>query len=128
MTRRPGISTTTRLSWGAGGDGTGPISGVFQPDGRGKDPAVVVDTDPRNFLLDVFDQRTADGPWRLLLFDLAPGGAFKLVDWELTLTFRAPEVVPESGRGILLAAAVVAGLGWHRWRGRTRESGSPQRP
>ncbi len=120
----PGDAHVYRDTLGVSADLTLPVTGTVQPDGRGKDPMDVVDADPRTFLLDVFDNRPADGPWRLLLFDLSPGGTFSLVDWELQLNYSQSIVIPETGRGVALAGAMVAGLGAWRWRARHRGPGS----
>jgi hypothetical protein len=95
----PGDAHLYQDTLGVPADPASPVTGTVQPDGRGKDPMLVLDTDPRTFLLDVFDNRPADGPWRLLLFDLSPGGTFSLVDWELQLTYSQFIAIPETGRG-----------------------------
>jgi len=104
------------------GDSLLPITGSLQPDGRGADPDLVLDTDSRSFALDVFDGSLADGSWGLLLFDLAPGGTFNLVHWELEVSYGPTGMIPETGRGVVLAGATVVGLGAWRWRSRRREA------
>lgn len=110
---------------GMPGDSGLPVAGSLQPDGRSRDPLLVTESDPRNFMLDVFDGRPAEGPWRLLLFDLSPGGTFSLVDWGLELTTQPGSVtIPETGRGIVLAGATVAGLAGWRWARRRAAGGT----
>lgn len=75
------------------------LNGIWQPDGRLTDPALVLDTSPRTNLLNVFDGDNAAGNWTLFVADLSTGGQHELVSWSITLT-----TVPEP-------SALLLGLG-----------------
>lgn len=83
------------------GDGSGVLSGTYEPDGR------VNPTDSvRSSLLDVFNGSTGNGDWRLGVADLSTGGQMQLVSWSLTLT--GENTVPEPSTYALLG---MSGLG-----------------
>lgn len=62
------------------------LLGTWKPDGRGSDPASVLDTDARTNLLAQFIGQNAGGEWTLFLADLESGGTNQLVGWELEVT------------------------------------------
>ncbi len=81
-------------------DGTGVLTGTWQPDGR---------TDPtesqRPQLLAGFNGQPGNGAWRLAIGDLEFGGIMRLESWELVLTGNtAPEIEVEQPIGIGLTA------------------------
>lgn len=79
-------------------DNTLPFTGVWQPDGRLVDPAVVSAADLRTAMLGVFNGRNPNGKWVLYVADLSPGGEATLNEWSLRFT-----TVPEPGvLGLLL--------------------------
>jgi subtilisin-like proprotein convertase family protein len=78
---------------------TGPLTGIWQPDGRLTDPASVLDTDARSAMLSVFNGAPADGTWSLFAADLSTGAAHQLNSWTLRI-----ETIPEP------AAATITGL------------------
>jgi hypothetical protein len=92
------------------GDGTGILTGAYQPDGRTSS----TDT-TRPSLLDVFNGSTGNGDWRLAVGDLSAGGQMELESWSLTLTGVAD--VPEPSSVALLGAGY---LGWMAWRWRRK--------
>ena len=78
-----------------GGSG---LSGFWQPDGRLISPMTVVDTDPVNAQLNVFNGLDASGTWTLFLSDNSSGGNNLLNSWQLIIT-----PVPEPSAVSLLA-------------------------
>lgn len=90
--------------------GGGPLSGLWQPDGRNVSPFMVLDTDPRTALLDAFTGQDPNGEWTLFVADLAVVGTGSLTEWSLTL--NGPVLlVPEAGNvtcGFVVATLIVA--------------------
>jgi hypothetical protein len=85
----------------------GPLGGVWQPDARFVDPALVTDASPRAAFLSVFDGGPAGGDWTLFLADLSGGGLVSLEHWRLELITAAAIPIPEPAA---LAVATVLGL------------------
>jgi hypothetical protein len=83
---------------------TGALTGIWQPDGRAVDPAVVLDTSPRTAGLGVFNGDTASGTWNLFAADLSTGALHQINGWTLRLT--TPDI-PEPGSTALLASALL---------------------
>ena len=81
-----------------------PLTGVWAADGRGSDPAVVIDTDARNQPLSGFNGSTANGTWSLFAADLSSGATHQVNSWGLTIT-----TVPEPGTSIIYGL-VIFGL------------------
>jgi hypothetical protein len=81
----------------------GQLTGVWSPDGRNVDPAVVVDTDSRTSLLGSFAGLDPNGSWTLFLADLDFGEQGTLVNWGLAVT-----AIPEPGTGALLLLGAIA--------------------
>lgn len=79
----------------------GPATGVWGADGRLVDPDLVLDTDARSALLDVFLGSQANGDWTLFAADMAGGGTAKLNNWSLTV-----EAIPEP---MVLSFVAIAG-------------------
>ena len=63
-----------------------PLTGIWQPDGRTADPAVVTDASARSALLTSFNNLNAAGEWTLYLADLESGGTNQLREWALEIT------------------------------------------
>ncbi len=96
-----------------------PITGVWEPDGRGADPDDVLSTSARSRFLGAFDGLAASGEWRLFVADLSLGAKFQIQSWDIHLTLEAIPV-PETSRGLALASVTLAGLTalrWYRRRG-----------
>lgn len=82
---------------------SGPLTGLWEADGRSTDPADVLDTDPRNAGLGVFTGDIADGTWSLFAADLSSGATHQLNSWALTIT-----TIPEpASAGMLLAGSLM---------------------
>jgi len=84
---------------------TGPLTGIWQPDGRAVDPLVVLDTSPRTAGLDVFFGDDATGAWRLFAADMSAGQAHQINGWTLRLN-----TIPEPGSAVLLLSALAAAV------------------
>lgn len=106
---------------GAPADPSLPVTGLWQPDGRGTDPDLVLDSDPRTLFLDEFDGLDAAGEWRLFVADLSRGSTFQLVRWELHLTTEPLGVIPEASTGLAMGS-IAALVGLHLWVRRSRRS------
>ncbi len=88
-----------------GGENTplsGPLTGLWQPDGRAVDPLEVLDTHPRTAMLVSFSGTELAGDWTLFVADVSGGGEFRLDAWGLEVTY-----IPEPGTGGLLGLAWV---------------------
>ena len=89
---------------------TGPLSGVWAPDGRDTDPSLVVDTDPRTATLNAFTGLNPNGRWTLFVADLDPVYASTLVSWSLEIRgTNTPPVItaqPQSRTNALGTEAV----------------------
>ena len=66
-----------------------PLTGVWQPDGRTNDPALVTDADPRVTALASFNGLNPGGGWTLFVADLKSGGTNLLAQWGLDLSGQA---------------------------------------
>ena len=105
----------------AGGDvhlfdsGGGTVSGTFAPDGRSASPATVVDTDPRDSLLDVFNGMDASGTWTLFAADLVFGDSHVVNDWGLSI--MGDTAVPEPGTTLPFLALLMTAYCIRRKRG-----------
>lgn len=84
----------------------GPLTGLWQPDGRTTDPDAVVSSDPRTATLASFNGQSAAGDWTLFVADLSPGGSTELRSWSIEITTAVPE--PSSAVLGLLGAGVFA--------------------
>jgi subtilisin-like proprotein convertase family protein len=82
---------------------SGPLTGIWQPDGRFSDPSSVLDTDARTAGLDVFNGDLATGTWSLFAADLSSGAAHELDSWTITIN-----TIPEPGSAALLLTALAA--------------------
>ncbi len=98
-----------------------PLTGLWQPDGRSADPAVVLDTSPRTTFLGSFTNCNPNGTWTLFLASISCGSTNTLVSWgvllagvpPLTLDWAAPAAITYGtalGSNQLNAAASVPGL------------------
>lgn len=79
----------------------GRLSGVWSPDARNVDPALVLDDTPRTAFLSSFNGLNPNGTWSLYLADLDPGGAAQLDSWGLQIV-PVPEPSSALALGILL--------------------------
>lgn len=98
-------------------NGSGQLTGIWQPDGRGLDPesgGLAFETAARSNLLDLFNGMDGNGLWTLYVADLSPLGESTLVSWGLDIT-----MVPEPAFATLLGWALAGGLWWRLGR-RTR--------
>jgi subtilisin-like proprotein convertase family protein len=69
----------------------------------------------RDYRLNVFNGRPANGSWQLYVTDLSSGGQMRLDTWSLSLT--GDNQVPEASTWV--AGAALLGLAaWRRWRSR----------
>jgi subtilisin-like proprotein convertase family protein len=82
---------------------TGPLTGLWQPDGRLVDPGIVLDTSTRTAGLNVFAGDPADGTWSLFAADLSTGGVHQINSWTLRIT-----TIPEPATVTLGIAALAA--------------------
>jgi subtilisin-like proprotein convertase family protein len=82
----------------------GPLTGLWQPDGRLVDPGIVLDTNPRTAGLGIFAGDPADGTWSLFAADLSTGGVHQVASWSLRI-----ETIPEPAT-VTLGLAALAGL------------------
>ncbi|MCW5559450.1 MAG: PEP-CTERM sorting domain-containing protein [Verrucomicrobiae bacterium] len=103
----------------------GPLTGVWQPDGRLAPPDSVLASSPRSAGLDSFSGLDPNGTWTLFLADLETGGRTQLVRWSLELT--GVSLVPEpEWTGLGVSAGL---LGWWGFRhSRARRKPSPSAP
>lgn len=87
---------------------SGPLTGEWQPDGRGTDPSNVLATDPRPNMLGSFIGTRADGEWRMFIADLSGGGLQQLSSWTLSVTIvPEPETYLTLGAGLVLLAGAL---------------------
>lgn len=101
-------SRTTPLS--------GPLTGLWQPDGRTRDPETVLGSDPRTTSLGSFKGEDAGGDWTLFLADLSSGGQLKLDSWALEIS-SVPEPSVSLSSAMLLIGAGIAAWAGKRQRG-----------
>ena len=92
-------------------NGSGQLTGTWQPDGRAIDPL----STPGSFdsatpvTFASFDSKNPNGTWTLFLADLSSGGQSQLVSWELDIT-AVPEPV-NVALGAFGVIFVMAGVG-----------------
>lgn len=82
--------------------GSGPVTGIYQPDARNVDPASALDTSPRSAFLNSFAGLDANGDWTFFIADISPGGTAVLQSWNLTITG-----IPEPTTGVLLVGSAL---------------------
>jgi subtilisin-like proprotein convertase family protein len=71
-----------------------PLTGVWQPDGRAVDPAVVLDTSAVTTTLGFFSGSNPNAEWTLYIADVDSGGTNTLVSWQLEIVGPAvPDLV-----------------------------------
>lgn len=80
------------------------ITGLWAPDARRDDPAMVTDSSSRTAFLSGFNGLSDNGRWNLYLVDLSRGAQLQLNSWSLHIT-----VVPEP-RGAIVSALCLLGL------------------
>jgi len=100
----------------------GPLTGVWQPDGRLAHPDSVVASSPRSAGLDSFVGLDPNGTWTLLLADLQTGGRAQLVSWGLELA--GVSLVPEPDWTGLAVSAGLLGC-WCFRHSRARRKSPP---
>ena len=66
------------------------LSGVWEPDGRGLDPAIVTDVSSRSTSFTNFNGLAASGDWTLYVADIESGGTNFLTEWSLEIAGIAP--------------------------------------
>ena len=84
---------------------SGPLTGVWQPDGRDTSPLTVVTLSARNPSMHTFDPISPDGQWTLFVADLSNGGRYQLDSW--TLEFTGLSSVPEPASSVIVTAFTV---------------------
>ncbi len=70
-------------------NGTGQLTGAWQPDGRNIDPlssGSLFDSASRSSMLSGFNGMNPNGQWTLFVADMSPGGEGTLVNWGVQLT------------------------------------------
>ncbi len=82
--------------------GSGPVTGMFQPDARNIDPANSLDTSPRSAFLGSFAGLDPNGDWTLFIADMSPGSTSVFQSWSLNITG-----VPEPSTVMLCAACAM---------------------
>jgi subtilisin-like proprotein convertase family protein len=88
----------------------GSLTGMWQPDGRGVDPALVLDSTPRDAMLNSFYGMDPNGLWTLFVSDNSALGLGTLQGWGLIIT-AVPEPTPFS----LLGLGMGSLLAWRWW-------------
>lgn len=84
-----------------------PLTGIWQPDDRDVDPAIVTDTSPRTTSLASFNGLGASGEWTLYLVDTESGGTNMLAEWGLDITgLAAPTVTWPNPADIVYGTAL----------------------
>jgi len=87
-------------------NGSGQLTGQWQPDGRTLDPlspGAAFDGAARSGMLGGFNGTDANGVWTLYVADVSPGGEGTLVGWGLEIT-----TVPEPSAAVLLGWGLAA--------------------
>jgi len=95
-------------------NGSGQLTGSWQPDGRNVSPGTVTSSSPRTSMLSSFNGLTPNGTWTLFLSDVLSGPrSSTLVGWGLQIT-----TVPEPANVALAIFGAAAGVivGVQRWR------------
>ena len=85
-------------------NGSGQLTGTWQPDGRNVDPGSALDTDARTATFNSFNGLNAAGDWTLYFADTELGGTNMLNSWTLNL-----EGVPEPVNCALIVFGCLAG-------------------
>jgi hypothetical protein len=67
-------------------NGNGQLTGTWGSDGRNIDPALALDTTPRNNTLDGFKSQDPNGEWTLYFFDASGGAVSTLKSWTVTVS------------------------------------------
>ena len=84
----------------------GSIAGgiAWQPDGRNVDPLGVTGSEPRNNMLSVFSQNSANanGAWTLFIADLSSGDQSCVTAWSVQITGGTSQSVPEPSVWVLI--------------------------
>jgi len=74
---------------------TGPLTGVWAPDGRNVDPDTVTDATVPTTSLTSFEGLNPNGAWTLYVADLEYGGLSRLASWSLEIEPQGVAPVPE---------------------------------
>ncbi len=95
-------------------NGSGQLTGQWQPDGRNLDPlsaGALFDSAPRTNTLSGFNGTDPNGLWTLYVADVSSGSEGTLMSWGLAIN------VPEPGSAALLCSGLCA---WACWASRRR--------
>jgi hypothetical protein len=98
-------------------NGSGQLTGLWQPDGRAIDPTSAgsaFDSAARSNPLGIFNSMDPNGVWSLFVADVSPGGVSTLVGWGLTVD------VPEPSGAALLCCGLL-GVLWATGRSGKRK-------
>jgi hypothetical protein len=94
--------------YGASFNGSGQLTGTWQPDGRALNPSTSLPVSDSRVDFSAFNGLNPNGTWTLLLADLSSGQQSQMVSWSLGIT-AVPEPV-NVGLGIFAGAFLVVTL------------------
>jgi len=89
----------------------GPLTGIWEPDGRNISPLLSLDTTPRTALFDTFYGLNPNGQWNLFITNVSAVGVGTLESWSLEIT----GVVPEPSSLVLMLLAFAFPILRRRW-------------
>ncbi len=88
---------------------SGPLTGVWGPDGRAVSPLVVNGTEPVTATLSSFLNGGVNGDWTLFVVDASGGDLNQLVSWDMTIsTVPEPEIFGAMSGILCLGLAAVS--------------------
>jgi hypothetical protein len=85
----------------------GPLTGIFQADGRNVDPGLVLASTPVTAGLGVFNGMNPNGEWTLFVADLEKGNLAQVTDWKLEISPVPEPSTMIAGALLLLPFAVT---------------------
>src|ERR1035437_7030644 len=86
-----------------------PLTGVWQPDGRNVDPAIVTDASSRSTSLTNFNGLDAAGEWTIYLVDLESGATNMLTEWGLDISGAASPTLSWSNPANITYGTALSG-------------------